>query len=262
MTCSVFVGTSGFSYPEWVEHGIYPPGTKSADMLQLYSVLFPVIELNYTWYQMVRKESVERMLSRLEKPLYFTAKLTRSMTHEIDGHWRHQAALYCEGIKPLLEADSLLAVLVQFPAAFHRTQANRYYLSHLFDALADLPLAVEFRNSSWAHEQVYAGLQQRNITLVTVDTPPLPRLFPCLDVVTNPKLFYIRLHGRNSQGWYSGTMQQQFNYLYSNEELLHFQNRYLLSLQHRCSQGVIFFNNHVAGQAVHNAKTLVRMLQQ
>ncbi len=262
MTCSVYIGTSGFSYPEWVEHGIYPPGTKSAHMLELYSVLFPVVELNYTWYQMVRKEIVERMLGRLEKPLRFTAKLTRSMTHEVDGHWRQQAALYCEGIEPLLEAGCLFAVLVQFPASFHRTQANRYYLSHLLDALSGLPLAVEFRNRSWAHEHVYAGLQQRKITLVTVDAPPLPRLFPCLDVITNPDLFYVRLHGRNGQGWYSGSMEQQFNYLYSHEELRKFKDKHLLPMQQQCRQGVIFFNNHVAGQAVRNAETLTRMLRE
>ena len=50
----VYIGTCGFSYPEWIEAGIYPQPTKSAQMLELYRHLFPVVELNYTWYQMVR----------------------------------------------------------------------------------------------------------------------------------------------------------------------------------------------------------------
>ncbi|MBN1961137.1 MAG: DUF72 domain-containing protein [Deltaproteobacteria bacterium] len=57
---SLLVGTYGYSYPEWVDAGIYPPGTKSARMLPLYARDFAVTELNYTWYQMPRAEAIER----------------------------------------------------------------------------------------------------------------------------------------------------------------------------------------------------------
>jgi len=47
---ALWVGTSGYSYPEWGEAGIYPTGTKAGEMLLLYAREFPVTELNDTWY--------------------------------------------------------------------------------------------------------------------------------------------------------------------------------------------------------------------
>ena len=255
----VYTGTSGFSYPEWIEAGIYPPGTKSAQMLGLYCHLFPVVELNYTWYQMVRQESVARMLAASGQLLY-CAKLTRSMTHEIDEDWQAQAALYCQGIQPLLQSGRLLSVLVQFPPSFHRTRENRLYLARLFDALKALPLSVEFRHRSWAQDSVFKGLEERQITLVSVDAPPLSDLFPPLAVITNPDLFYLRLHGRNAQGWGSGSKQQQFNYNYSKEELQQWSRERIPQMRSACKAGVILFNNHVAGQAVRNAQAMAKLI--
>lgn len=256
----VHVGTCGFSYPEWVEAGIYPPKTKSAAMLELYAALFPVVELNYTWYQMVKAEALERMLSRVPPSFLFSAKLTRTLTHEKSEDWQKQAKLFCTGIAPLLASAQLSGVLVQFPPSFTRTQNNRYYLANLLDALAELPLVVEFRHRSWAHDRVFQELEARRITLATVDAPELPGLFPCLAVATNPDLFYFRLHGRNAGGWYSGTMQQQFNYSYSDAELSRLKDEIILPLHQQATSGVIVFNNHVAGQAVNNARSLSRLL--
>ena len=257
----VHIGTCGFSYPEWIEAGIYPPGTKSAQMLGLYRLLFPVVELNYTWYQMIRAETVERLLVCGGSNLFFCAKLTRTMTHEITDDWRAQAELYCQGIKPLLDSGRLLSVLVQLPPFFRRPPENRTYLARLFDSLQPLPLAVEFRHRSWAQDSVFIGLEQRRITLVSVDGPPLPDLFPALDLITNPDLFYLRLHGRNIQGWRSGSKQQQFDYDYTDNELCQWSQERIPKMRAACATGVILFNNHVAGQAVRNAQAMIRLLR-
>jgi uncharacterized protein YecE (DUF72 family) len=113
----------------------------------------------------------------------------------------------------------LAAVLIQLPPWFHRTPPNRKYLAALLDKLHGLPLAIEFRHSSWANDHVFAELERRRVTLVAVDEPELPGLFPALDIVTHPDLFYVRFHGRNAKGWRSGNMQHQFDYNYSDEEL-------------------------------------------
>jgi len=261
--CPFLIGTSGYSYPEWIDSGFYPRKTKSAHMLELYSRSFSLVELNYTWYQMVRAEALERMLTRVADDFYFTAKLTGTMTHDIGDNWQAQAELYIQGIKPLLSTGRLLAVLVQLPPSFRRTTGNRQYLARLLDRLQSLPLAVEFRHCSWAHERVYSGLEDRGVTMVTVDAPALPDLFPPLDVVTNPALFYLRLHGRNGRDWYSGTMQKQFNYSYSEQELCTWAEKIKNNpaLGSRCRRGIIVFNNHVAGQAVNNGRTISRLLQ-
>ena len=192
---ALWVGTSGYSYPEWVEAGIYPSGTKAGEMLPLYAREFPVTELNTTWYQMPQAESIERQRSLVPPNFLFSAKLTRSLTHEVDPKaWQGEVAKYRVGIAPLLQSRQLLAVLIQFGGPFDRSSKNRAYLGALLSELDGLPLAVEFRNSSWADDKVFAELARRRVSLVTVDAPELDGLFPSLDVVTNPDLFYVRFH--------------------------------------------------------------------
>jgi len=258
--CRIIVGTSGFSYPEWVLAGVYPKGTKSAEMLSLYCAKFQAVELNYTWYQMVRAESLARMRSRVGPDFKFATKLTRTLTHEIADNWKKQAENFRLNIKPLLDTRQLSAVLIQLPPTFERTRRNRLYLAQLLDSLDGLPLAVEFRHRSWANDRVFAELAQRKTTLVTVDAPKLAHLFPTLDTVTNPDLFYIRFHGRNIEGWRSGNMQQKFNYNYQETELRTWVEKIIPSMASRCRNGLLFFNNHVAGQAILNAETTIRLL--
>jgi uncharacterized protein YecE (DUF72 family) len=260
--CRVRVGTSGYSYAEWAEAGFYPPGTRSGGMLARYAETFSITELNYTWYQMPKARAVERMRRQVPDTFRFTAKLNRSLTHEIEpDSWRGQVAQYRDGIAPLLQSGQLTAVLLQFPPSFSRIPPNRLYLSRLLDALDGLPVAVEFRNAAWAADRVFTELERRAVTLVAVDEPPLPGLFPRLDVVTHPELFYIRFHGRNASGWRSGNMQKQFDYDYTDTELQEWIRGPIRAMARRASAGAIFFNNHVRAQAPRNAQRLERLLQ-
>jgi uncharacterized protein YecE (DUF72 family) len=259
----LYVGTSGFSYTEWVDAGFYPSGTKSGKMLQQYARCFLITELNYTWYQMPKAEAIERQRRQVPKEFLFAAKLTRTLTHEIDQQqWRDQALLYREGIVPLVQAGQLVAVLIQLPPSFLRTTSNRKYLAALLDKLHGLPLAIEFRHRSWASDRVFSELERRQVTLVGVDAPDLPNLFPVLDVVTNPDLFYVRFHGRNAKGWRSGNMQLQFDYSYSDDELHAWIENKIEPMSGRARKGVIFFNNHVRAQAPENAQRMVALLKE
>jgi uncharacterized protein YecE (DUF72 family) len=258
---NLVIGTSGYSYPEWVDAGFYPKGTQSGKMLAAYSKVFSGTELNYTWYQMPKAHAIERMCKSMPKNFCFAAKLTRTMTHEIDPDlWKAQALQYKNGISPLVQSGQLLAVLLQMPPYFNRSQKNRSYLAYLIDELASLPLAVEFRHRSWANDKVFAELERRKICLVSVDEPDLPDLFPKLDVVTNPDLFYIRFHGRNKTAWGSGSMQKQFDYNYSDKELNEWTDTKLEKMTSKAKKGAIFFNNHVRAQAPENALRLISRL--
>jgi uncharacterized protein YecE (DUF72 family) len=262
-TCGLFVGTSGFSYTEWGEAGFYPSGTKSGNLLPLYARQFPITELNYTWYQMPRAEAIERQRRQVPQGFLFAAKLTRTLTHEIDTqNWPDQAVNYREGMAPLIQTGQLIAVLIQLPPGFHRTPPNRKYLAALLDKLDGLPLAIEFRHQSWASDRVFAELECRRITLVSVDEPDLPGLFPALDIVTHPDLFYVRFHGRNAKGWRSGNMQHQFDYNYSDDELREWIQNKIEPMSQRARRGIIFFNNHVRAQAPENARRMVELLKE
>jgi uncharacterized protein YecE (DUF72 family) len=227
-------------------------------MLGLYGRAFAVVELNYTWYQMARAESLARMVGNAPSHLRFAAKLTRTMTHERDDQWREQLRQYRQGIAPL--GDRLVAILVQLPPDFDRSIANRQYLAALLDGLEGLPVAVEFRHASWAVDPVFAELERRRVTLVAVDAPALPGLFPALDVVTNPALFYGRFHGRNREGWRSGNMQKKFDYDYSQAELRAWCDNHLFGFAARADRGILLFNNHVRAQAPRNAAKLAAII--
>jgi uncharacterized protein YecE (DUF72 family) len=260
-TCRLRIGTSGYSYSEWADAGFYPEGTPPGRMLPVYSRFFDIVELNYTWYQMPKTQALERLVSQAPLDFKFTAKLTRSLTHEVEpAQWHTEVARYREGISILIQSGQLMAILAQFPPKFDRTLNNRKFLAKLLDELEGVPLAVEFRHRSWAHDRVFAELERRKITLVTVDTPSLPGLFPSLDIITNPELFYIRFHGRNEQGWRSGNMQKQFDYYYTDEQLFEIANGHVAKMAAQAGYGVMFFNNHIRGQAADNARTFILML--
>lgn len=261
LECRLLVGTSGYSYAEWTEAGFYPPGLPAGKMLAHYMRSFQITELNFTWYQMPKAPSMDRMRQTAGPAFLFAAKLTRTLTHEIDSaKWRDQVNQYRDGIAPLIQSKQLAAVLMQLPPSFDRSKENRLYLASLLDALKGLPLAVEFRHKEWAVDRVFEELAARQVALVSVDEPSLPNLFPALDVVTNPDFFYIRFHGRNAAGWRSGNMQKQFDYDYSEAELKEWIDLRISPMATRARTGFIFFNNHVRAQAPRNAQTLIRLL--
>jgi len=257
--CPLYIGTSGYSYTEWSDSGFYPAATRTADMLGEYTRYFPAVELNYTWYQMPRPEAVARMAAKAPEDFLFAAKLTRSLTHDIRDNWSQEVNQYRRGVAPL--GSRLAAVLVQLPPDFRRSPANRCYLARLLDGLQGLPVAVEFRHVSWAVDPVFAELERRRVTLVSVDAPDLPELFPHMDIVTNPDFFYLRFHGRNRSGWSSSNMQKKFDYDYSETELRQRTEASIAALSSRADRGLVFFNNHVRAQAPRNARNLQNILK-
>jgi len=259
--CRLYTGTSGYSYGEWVDSGFYPDGTHSSNMLDYYIKAFPTVELNYTWYQMPKAQAMQRLCEKAPEHFSFAAKLTRTLTHEVQKDlWQKEALAFRQGMEPLVRAKKLLCILVQLPPYFERSMDFRNYLAALLDELSGLPLAVEFRHDSWVNDKAFSELERRRITLVNVDEPDLPGLFPRLSMVTNPDLFYVRFHGRNDKGWRSGSMQKQFDYDYADPELKEWAERIKTELMPEAAAGGIFFNNHVRGQAPKNALRLMDLL--
>ena len=261
--CCFRVGTCGYSYTGWAESGFYPAHTPPGRMLPLYARQFPITELNATWHRMPRAEAVERERRLAPPGFQFTVKLIRELTHEgLPDNWRDLAATYRHGIAPLAQAGQLRAVLVQLPADFDRSAANRRRLACLLDELEGLPLAVEFRQGSWNTDRVFTELERRGVTLVAVDAPDMPGLFPALDVVTNPDLVYVRFHGRNARGWRQRDARIRFDYYYRESELREWVERHITSMARQSRSGVIVFNNHIRAQAPENALVLMRLLRE
>ncbi len=181
VTSELYIGTSGYSYKDWVGP-VYPPGTSSRDYLRHFSRMFSFTELNFSYYRMPVPAQIARIhaVAAAENPGFrFAVKAHRSMTHDRPSQATELRARVDEfraGVMPLAEAGSLAAVLLQFPFSFHYTDDNRWYLDHVCSAIEGLPLVVEFRNSEWVRDSVRQGLSARGIGMAAVDEPRLPGL--------------------------------------------------------------------------------------
>lgn len=246
----LLVGTSGYSYPDWVGP-VYPEGTRPGEYLPLYAKRFGFVELNFCFYRQPEAAVLEKLRSRAPAGFQFSAKAHRSLTHEPLADVREAALVFREGIGPLRESGQLSAVLLQFPFKFHYTDESRRHLDRVCRALEGLPLAVEFRNRDWQRERVVTELARRGVSLVSVDLPSLPEL-PQPAVAPTASMAYIRFHGRSAATWWNGDSASRYDYRYSTTELEEWARRALEALQ-TLSVMIVAFNNHYRGQAVDNA---------
>lgn len=75
-----FIGTSGYSYPEW-KGAFYPPKTSAPQMLGYYSSVLRSVEINNTFYRMPRSSVLEGWASQVPLGFRFAIKATRRITH-------------------------------------------------------------------------------------------------------------------------------------------------------------------------------------
>jgi len=253
---AIHIGTSGYSYDDW-RGVLYPDELSKAGFLEYYALLFPFVELNYSYYAMPARRSLQSMIERTPSSFQFAIKAHKSLTHEVGPGWLEAAQTYRQAVELLAERQRLVCVLLQLPYSFHHTPENRLYLSKLIEALRPLPLAVEFRNNEWGGPRVYEELERRGVASVMVDQPALPGLPDAAERVTGG-LGYFRFHGRNEVNWWQGDNVSRYDYLYSVEELSQVQ----ASLRRMSKSATVYvaFNNHAAGKAVKNARELKSLL--
>jgi uncharacterized protein YecE (DUF72 family) len=255
----ILIGTCGYSYFDWVGP-VYPAGTKQKGFLSLYAAQFGTVELDFTYYDMPTAQNLAKMLVDGGPGLTFSIKAHRTLTHEVDpARWEGEAKTYLEAIEPLREAGRLEAVLFQFPYSFRYEDENRRYLDRLLSFFKGVPAAVEFRRADWYTGRMLEGMKTRGVSLVSLDMPILKGLPPLAETVT-AKTAYIRLHGRNAGKWWGADGAARYDYLYSEDELEAWADR-IERIVVQADRILVYFNNHARGQAVENAKTLIRILE-
>ncbi len=249
------VGTSGYSFADWIG-AFYPPGTRSKDMFDLYAARFQAVELNFTFYNARPRATLARMGAKAPEGFQFWVKVNRELTHK--GNLA-AGAEFIDQVAPMQEAGRLAGLLLQFPQSFHRTAEARRYLAAALDALAALPLAVEFRHRSWDHPATTEALAARNVTLVVPDVPALEGLYRPAPTATSP-IAYVRLHSRNAGAWYGGGAAR-YDYSYSEEELAQIIKNWA-DVEASVQRVYAFFNNCHRAQAALNAEAFRRILGQ
>ena len=256
----ILIGTSGFSYNDW-KGDFYPHGMAPKNFLEYYSYYFNVIELNFSYYRIPQQDQIQLMLDQSGGRVEFVVKAFRQMTHENSGSDKILSdivSLFIKGISPLIEADKLGGILLQFPQHFHYTHKNRIYLKSLIESFQPLHVFVEFRQKEWLKESVYNSLTDLGAGFVCVDEPDLPALIPPFGLSTSDT-GYIRFHGRNSKNWYGTDSTRRYDYLYSEMELEEWVPR-IERMEKEIKKLFVFFNNHARAQAVDNARMLISLL--
>ena len=125
---TILVGTSGYSYTEWVGP-VYPAGTTQGDYLGLYSRMFSTVELNFSYYRMPNAEHIRNLLKQADGRLTFSIKANEALTHTVE------TAMEAAGHNKL-----------QFPTRSITKPDQHTSPNALSRQMAPLPLSVEFRN--------------------------------------------------------------------------------------------------------------------
>ena len=258
-TTKIRIGPAGWSYKDW-EGVVYPPHGSKFDHLAYLAQFFDTVEINSPFYRIPppthSKSWVKRIASNDD--FKFTTKIFRGFTHEPDAISKDDVKAFRNYLDPLMEADRLGAILIQFPWSFKNSPESRAKLEKIFTAFKDYPQSLEVRHSTFQVPEFYEFLDEHDVAWVNVDQPLFSDSVKPADTVTGP-LAYARFHGRNYEKWFAHDESwERYNYLYSEKELEPWVER----IEHMAKKRdtYVITNNHFRGQAILNAGDLKESL--
>lgn len=171
--CRFWIGTSGYSYPEW-RGSFYPEKLAASKMLPFYAERFTTVEINATFYRAPTAKLLEGWAAQVPPEFRFTLKAPKRITHDARLKECEQLVRYfCDTARSL--GDRLGVLLFQLPPNFRRDLG---VLASFLEFLPnELRVAFEFRHESWLDDELFGLLQGRNIALCVADgekvrTPP------------------------------------------------------------------------------------------
>lgn len=237
MTGSLRVGCSGWSYKDW-RGVVYPSDIPQRRWFEHYQQLFDTVELNATFYRLPAPSTVEAWAAAAHAGFLFAVKLGAFGSHRmklrdapswLPNHLDRVARL----------GPHLGPTLVQLPPRWKR-DANRLD-EFLRVAGRDVRWAVELRDPSWLHDEVYAVLERHGAALCIHD------LLPDHPVRLTTSWTYVRYHGPDRSMPYHGS--------YGHDRL----DAWAATLGAMLERGIdvyAYFNNDWYGHAVEDATYL------
>jgi len=239
---SLFIGCSGFTYPHW--RGVfYPENIPQTRWFGYYCSVFSSLELNVTFYRLLKPETFESWNRHSPDNFTFCVKGSRYITH-LKRLVSPEEPLkrFFEGV--LCLGEKLRVVLWQFPPGFARDTVR---LECFLASLKTYPVrnALEFRNESWLTDKTISLCREAGVALCMADWP----LF-ITDLPVTSDFVYLRRHGHS--GGYASR--------YSLEEL----NSDASRIRKYLESGLdvqIYFNNDACGYATENARQLACLLE-
>jgi uncharacterized protein YecE (DUF72 family) len=212
----VRIGISGWNYAPW-RRVFYPEGLRQRDELSFASTVFPSIEINGSFYSLVRPESCQAWYEATPREFVFAVKGSRFITHmkRLANVEVALANFFASGLLRLREKFG--PILWQLPPRFRfdperlekflkllpRSLGEAARLARHHDARVagrtelkarvDGPLryALEVRHPSFEVPEYPELLRRHGIASCAADAA---KLFPLIEDVT-ADFVYVRLHG-------------------------------------------------------------------
>jgi uncharacterized protein YecE (DUF72 family) len=297
---AVRTGTASWTDPTMTAKGVfYPDDARTAeDRLRYYATLFPVVEVDATYYALPREQQAQLWAERTPDDFVFDIKAHALMTgqpselkrlpkdirealpEDLQAKTRVYgkdlpAEVYDEvwnsflhGVRPLKDAGKLGAVFLQFPRWIFPSNEARDQILDAKRRLGDILLTVEFRHGSWFNEKnaerTLRFLSDNRIPYVIVDEPQgFKSSVPPVAAVTSPELAVFRFHGRRKDTWEKQNIppSERFRYLYDEDELADWAPR-IAEAARSARETHAIMNNCSGNYGTTNAQQIAELLKQ
>jgi uncharacterized protein YecE (DUF72 family) len=236
------IGCSGFLYDSW--KGIfYPEDLPHRWWLSFYMGKFNTVELNVTFYRLLKKEAFERWYKETPPDFVFCLKGSRFITHvkklkDVE----LPLSTFFNATAPLLE--KLHVILWQLPPNLKLNMKN---LEDFIENLKQYPVrhAFEFRHKSWLTKKVFNLLSASNMAVCTADWPDFIN-----EVPVTANFVYIRRHGEGGN----------YSTCYTTEQLKN-DAKMIKEYLRQGKDVYYYFNNDALAYAPKNAIELKEILE-
>ena len=238
----VRVGCSGWSYRDW-RGVVYPPQSSPRKWFACYAELFDTVELNSTFYRLPSASTVRKWAAQAPPGFLYAFKVGQFGSHR--KKLRDAATWLPNHVERAAELGPALGPnLLQLPPRWHRD------VERLEEFFAAAPTswrwAVELRDPSWLHDDVFSVLSGHRAALCVHD------LLENHPWVRTTDWSYIRFHGPAAR-------TQPYVGRYGARRLAGPARRLEAWLEEGCDV-YAYFNNDWHGAAVDDARWLKRRL--
>jgi uncharacterized protein YecE (DUF72 family) len=235
---SAYVGCSGWQYREW-RGPVYPVEARTRDWFALYAQMFDTVELNSTFYRLPAATTFDRWAEAAPPGFVYALKLGAFGSHRMK--LRDAASWLPNHVERVRRLGPALGpTVVQLPPKWRRN------VERLDEFLAETPRdmrwAVELREPSWLHDDVFATLERHGAALCIHD------LLADHPWIRTTDWSYVRFHGPRA-------LSNPYHGRYGSRRLEAAGER-LSAWLDAGFDVYAYFNNDVEAHAVKDARTL------
>jgi uncharacterized protein YecE (DUF72 family) len=236
------VGCSGWSYKDW-RGVVYPADQPARTWFAHYAERFDTVELNTTFYRLPTASTVDGWAAQAPDGFCYALKVGQFGTHRMKlrdaASWLPRHLERVERLGPHLGPN-----LFQLPPRWRRD------VPRLDDALAAAPShlrwAVELRDPTWVHDEVFEVLARHGVALCLHD------LLPDHPWERTTDWTYVRFHGPDA-------LSVKYQGRYGRRRLAPVAER-LGAWLDEGTDVYAYFNNDYDGHAVADAETMRELL--